>query len=115
MWQRLRTAIARKHLVDKGVRLTGVALATSGFAHFVAPSPFVAISRPVFPERTARWVKINGGSEAAIGLALIDSRTRVFGVIGLLVYGAHLTERAGMAVVRRYRAGNAVSEPTFAE
>ncbi|MFW0792014.1 hypothetical protein [Gordonia sp. CPCC 205333] len=112
---RLGEAIARSRVVDRGFKVGGVGLATSGFAHFVAPGPFVAISRFVFPEDTDNWVKVNGASEAAIGLALLDSRTRTAGVIGLLVYCAYLGDRAATAITGQLRAGGQVSEPTFAD
>lgn len=82
-------------------RISGIALAASGVAHLVAPRPFVAISKPFFPEDTEKWVAINGGSEAVIGLALVDKRTRTVGIIGLLTYGVYLGDRIiGFALAR---------------
>lgn len=114
MFNRTRRVIARLDLVDRSFRAFGIASASSGFAHFVAPKPFIAISAPIFPEDTEKWVKINGASEAAIGLALLDRRTRPFGVIGLLAYGAYLGERAGSAVLR-YARDDELTEPSFAD
>lgn len=115
MLNRLRGTAARLDLVDRGFRTFGVASAASGVAHFIAPSPFMAISKPIFPDDTAKWVKVNGASEAVVGLALIDRRTRAFGVVGLLVYGVHLGDRAGAALLRYARRGETISEPTFTD
>lgn len=115
MLNRVRSTVARLDLIDRGVRAFGVASATSGLAHFIAPSPFTAISKPIFPEDTAKWVKVNGASEAVVGLALINQRTRALGVVGLLVYGIHLGDRTGTAILRYARRGEEISEPTFTD
>lgn len=78
---------------DVLARVSGIVLAASGLAHLVAPRPFVLISKPFFPEKTEKWVVINGLSEAAIGLALIERRSRSVGVVALLAYGVYLAER----------------------
>lgn len=115
MLNRMTSTVARLDLIDRGFRAFGVASATSGLAHFVAPRPFAAISKPLFPEDTAKWVKVNGASEAIVGLALINRRTRAFGVVGLLVYGVHLGEHTGTAILRYARRGEEISEPTFTD
>lgn len=95
---RVRARIAALDLVDMLFRLVGAGLASAGLSHFVAPRLFGWISRPVFPEDTGKWVKVNGAAETGIGLALLDRRTRLAGVAGALVYVAYLGERAVTAI-----------------
>lgn len=94
MLNRTRRFIAKADPIGLAFRAGGVTLASTGVAHFVVPRPFVFITKPVFPEDTGKWVKVNGASETAIGLALMERRTRVIGVIGSLVYLAYLGDRA---------------------
>lgn len=94
----LRRLTAKTDPVGRAFRVGGVMLASSGFAHFVAPRSFGAISKPVFPDDTGKWVKINGASEAAIGLALMRRQTRVVGIVSSLVYVAYLGDRAVTAL-----------------
>ncbi|BBZ26476.1 membrane protein [Mycolicibacterium madagascariense] len=68
----------------------GVALAGTGAAHFVRPDLFEGVTKAAFPKDTARYLKINGGLETAIGLGLAVPKTRKLAVIGLLGYGAYL-------------------------
>lgn len=95
---RVTRRIAALNLVDMAFRVAGVSLTSAGLAHFVAPKLFAWITRPVFPEDTGQWVKVNGAAETGIGLALLDRRTRTAGVIGALVYVAHLGSRAVTAI-----------------
>lgn len=68
----------------------GVALAGTGAAHFVRPELFEGITKAAFPKDTARYLKINGGLETALGLGLAVPTTRKLAVIGLLGYGGYL-------------------------
>ncbi|CRK56040.1 hypothetical protein [Alloactinosynnema sp. L-07] len=74
-------------------RLLGISLALTGAAHFVVPKAFESVSRMAFPEETGRWIKRNGATELAIGLALTADRTRTAGAVGLVAYGAWLGSR----------------------
>ncbi|WP_436496319.1 hypothetical protein [Actinokineospora sp. HUAS TT18] len=74
-------------------RLLGISIALTGAAHFVAPQVFEPVSRLAFPEDTGQWIKRNGATEVAIGLALAGGRTRKAGVVGLAAYGAWLGSR----------------------
>lgn len=98
MLTRVRRFIAAVDPIGLAFRGAGVSLTASGLAHFVAPRPFEFISKPVFPEDTEKWVRINGASETAIGLAMLERRTRVLGVIGSLVYVVYLGDRAVAAL-----------------
>ncbi|MCF8571682.1 hypothetical protein L5G32_15530 [Gordonia sp. HY002] len=90
-------------LTDKLVRLSGMAIALSGAAHFATPRLFVAISKSLFPNDTEKWVAINGASEAAIGLAIIERRTRPVGAVALGAYSIYLGDRLIADVQRRHR------------
>lgn len=90
-------------LADVGLRVSGVVLAASGVAHFVAPRPFIFISKPIFPEDTEKWVKRNGAAETAIGVALISKQTRAAGFVGLIAYGVYLGDRLVCYVRARVR------------
>lgn len=79
---------------SKLTSIAGLGLAATGVAHFVAPQLFMGITKPVFPENTSTWVKRNGASELAIGLAIAVPVTRKLGLAGLTAYGAHLGRRA---------------------
>lgn len=82
---------------SKLTSLAGLGLAATGAAHFVAPQLFEPITKPVFPEDTSTWIKRNGASELAIGLAIAVPATRKLGLVGLAAYGAHLGARAAAA------------------
>lgn len=88
-------------------QLFGGALAASGLAHFAAPKPFAAISRPFFGDETSRYVKVNGASETAIGLAIAYQPTRVLGFAGLAAYGVYLGDRVVDYGRRRFTGGAA--------
>lgn len=90
-------------LFSFGLRSIGVVIAGSGLAHFVAPTPFVAISKPIFPEDTEKWVQVNGASELAIGTALAVKQTRPIGVVGLIAYGVYLGDNVVKYVATRFR------------
>lgn len=88
-------------------KLFGGAFAAGGLAHFAAPAPFEAISRPFFGADTPRAVKINGASETAIGLAIAYQPTRVLGFAGLAAYGVYLGDRIVAYGRRRISGGSA--------
>ncbi|GED96648.1 hypothetical protein [Gordonia crocea] len=78
---------------DAVITVIGWVLIVSGLLHFAVPRPFRAISKPLFGKKTSTYVKINGASEAAIGLALTTKQTRVAGLAGLAAYGVYLGDR----------------------
>jgi len=67
-------------------RKIGLGLAATGIAHFVAPDAFVGITKSAFPNDTEEWVKRNGATETALGVAILLPKTRKLGVLGLLGY-----------------------------
>lgn len=70
--------------------LLGAGIALTGMAHFIAPKIFVPITEGAFPDDTDKWIKVNGASETAIGLAIAAPATRKLGFAGLGVYTAWL-------------------------
>jgi len=64
----------------------GFLVSALGAAHFAAPDAFEEVTRPLFPENTADWVKRNGATEVAIGAAMMLKPTRKLGVAALLGY-----------------------------
>ena len=54
----------------------GLALTVSGVAHLVCPPAFEPVNRLAFKNNIRAHVLINGSIEAALGLALLNSRTR---------------------------------------
>jgi hypothetical protein len=74
-------------------KLIGWGIAGTGLAHFVVPQAFESITKPAFPENTREWIYANGASETLIGLAISDSRTRVYGLAGLAAYVGFLGSR----------------------
>lgn len=103
MRSRILRAVRRVSVVDAIFRLIGLVLVATGLAHLVLPRLFARITAPVFPENTTAWVRVNGLSEAAIGVALAGRRTRLSGLIGSIVYLLHLTDHAIAAVLRWVR------------
>ncbi len=75
------------------VRATGIALAATGGAHFVAPEIFEDLTQAAFPEDTETWIKRNGATEVALGLGLVSRRTRKLATLGLVGYIGHLAFR----------------------
>lgn len=74
----------------RAAKLTGLAIAATGLAHFARPQLFEPITVPAFPQNTRRHIYTNGGLETVIGLALAGRKTRKLGLAGLLGYGAYL-------------------------
>jgi uncharacterized membrane protein len=70
-------------------RLSGLAIASVGLAHFAKPEAFEAITKSAFPDNTRQHVAINGGIETLIGVALAAPRTRRLAVIGSVGYLAY--------------------------
>ncbi|RFU40334.1 hypothetical protein DZF91_17640 [Actinomadura logoneensis] len=75
------------------IRKAGIALAVTGAAHFAAPRLFEPISRAGFPHDTELWIKRNGATELALGLALVPRRTRRAGLVGVAAYFGWLGTR----------------------
>ncbi|BBY17996.1 hypothetical protein [Mycolicibacterium litorale] len=82
----------------RAAKLTGLALAGTGLAHFARPQLFEPITVPAFPQNTRRHIYTNGSIETLVGLALAGRKTRKLGVAGLLGYLAYL---AGNTVRKR--------------
>ena len=68
----------------------GLAVAATGVSHFVKPELFESITAPAFPDNTRRAIFINGGIETAIGLGLLNAKTRKAALYGGLGYLAYL-------------------------
>lgn len=75
-------------------RLSGLALAGTGVAHFVNPQLFEPITESAFPNNTRQHVYTNGGIETALGLGLIARQTRPLAIVGSLGYLAYLGSNA---------------------
>ncbi|MFC4911782.1 hypothetical protein [Actinomadura gamaensis] len=75
------------------LRKAGIALAATGAAHFAAPKMFEPISRVGFPQDTEAWIKRNGATELALGLALTTKKTRRAGLVGVAAYFGWLGAR----------------------
>ncbi|MQY07845.1 hypothetical protein [Actinomadura macrotermitis] len=75
------------------LRAAGLVLAATGAAHFAAPKAFEPISRLPFPNDTDAWIKRNGATELALGLAVSLKKTRKIGVAGTVAYTAWLGAR----------------------
>jgi hypothetical protein len=78
-------------------KLIGLGMAGTGLAHFVVPQAFESITKLAFPENTREWTYANGASETLIGLALSNSRSRVYGLIGVVAYVGFLGRRVVQA------------------
>lgn len=76
------------------LRFAGLALAATGAAHFAAPKAFEPISKLAFPNDTQAWIKRNGATELALGLALTTDRTRKAGLVGVAAYTLWLGARS---------------------
>ncbi|MEO5876024.1 MAG: hypothetical protein ABIS86_09335 [Streptosporangiaceae bacterium] len=75
-------------------RTAGILLAVTGVAHLVTPKPFEMITKPLFPENTAAWVRRNGLTELVLGVAVAVPQTRRAGLAGFGVYSGWLGRRA---------------------
>ena len=81
------------------IRAAGLLVAATGAAHLVRPSAFESITKVAFPDDTQTWIKRNGATEFAIGMALAVPKLRKLGTLGLLGYLGFLGSR-GRAVTR---------------
>lgn len=72
--------------VGRMLRITGLLIAITGIAHFVAPQLFKDITKVAFPEDTDEWIKRNGAIETAIGSTIAIEKTRKLGLLGLGAY-----------------------------
>ncbi|MBJ7457665.1 MAG: hypothetical protein JHD02_00610 [Thermoleophilaceae bacterium] len=68
------------------LRITGLLIALTGIAHFIAPQLFKDITRVAFPENTDDWIKRNGAIETAVGTSIACTKTRKLGFLGLGAY-----------------------------
>jgi uncharacterized membrane protein len=73
-----------------GITVAGLSLVGAGLGHFVAPQVFESFTKPAFPNDTARYIKINGTIETALGVALLVPQTRKLAALGGLGYVAYL-------------------------
>jgi uncharacterized membrane protein len=64
----------------------GRALTMSGVAHLVCPPAFEPVNRLAFKDNIRAHVLINGSIEAALGLALLNARTRPAALAATLAY-----------------------------
>lgn len=74
--------------------LAGLSLVGAGLGHFAAPQVFESFTKPAFPNDTARYIKINGTIETALGVALLVPKARKLAAIGGLGYIAYLGANA---------------------
>ncbi|MFD0692374.1 hypothetical protein [Actinomadura fibrosa] len=75
------------------IRAAGLVLAATGAAHFAVPKAFEPISKAAFPQDTEAWIKRNGATELALGLAMATDRTRKAGLAGVALYTLWLGAR----------------------
>ncbi|MFG1929224.1 hypothetical protein ACGFK1_01010 [Mycobacterium sp. NPDC048908] len=64
----------------------GLALTVSGIAHLLCPAAFEPVNRLAFKDNIRAHVLINGSIEAALGIALLNSRTRQAALAATLAY-----------------------------
>jgi uncharacterized membrane protein len=67
-------------------RYGGFVLAGIGLAHYAKPEAFESLTRMAFHDDVRQHTLINGGIEAALGVALANRPTRRIAVVGLLGY-----------------------------
>ena len=72
------------------LRITGLLIALTGIAHFIAPQYFKDITKVAFPEDTDDWIMRNGAIETALGTSIACSKTRKLGFLGLGAYAGWL-------------------------
>jgi uncharacterized membrane protein len=72
------------------LKLTGISIALTGIAHFIAPQYFKDLTKVAFPEDTDAWIQKNGAIETAIGAAITLKPTRKLGFLGLGAYAGWL-------------------------
>ena len=77
---------SKRKLSERWALFGGLALTLSGVAHLVCPPAFEAVNRLAFKDNIRAHVLINGSIEAALGLALLNSRTRRPALAATLAY-----------------------------
>lgn len=97
---KVRTAVTESNSPNLIATIGGAGLAATGLAHFVAPDAFRGITEQAFPKNTDRFLKINGAFETVVGTLIAVPKTRKAGLIGLGLYGAHLTSNLALARLR---------------
>lgn len=88
--------------LSSGVLATGVGggLALVGVSHFLFPGLWRALSAVPFPRNTARWVRVNGFAESALGVAIVVPRSRRVGVRLAGAYGVLVSVRFALGAMR---------------
>ena len=71
---------------EKWAVVAGLALSASGIAHLLYPPAFESVNRMAFKDHIRAHVLINGGIEAGLGSALLNSRTRRAAVVATVAY-----------------------------
>jgi uncharacterized membrane protein len=71
-------------------RVSGLALAGAGAAHFTSPQLFEPITKSAFPHNTRQQVYTNGAIETALGLGFSTRQTRSLAIVGFIGYVAYL-------------------------
>jgi uncharacterized membrane protein len=69
--------------------IAGLAFLASGVAHLLWPRAFDEVNRMAFNDNIRTHVLVNGSTEAALGLALLGSRTRRAAWVATAVYLAY--------------------------
>ena len=77
---------SKRKLSQRWALFGGLALTVSGVAHLVFPPVFEPVNRLAFKDNIRAHVLINGSIEAALGLALLNSRTRRAALAATLAY-----------------------------
>jgi uncharacterized membrane protein len=75
-------------------RLSGLALAGIGVAHFTSPQLFEPIAKSAFPGKTRQHIYTNAGIETALGLGFANRQTRGLATVGSIGYLAYLAGNA---------------------
>ena len=75
---------------NRVARVSGLALAGAGLAHFTSPRLWELITKSAFPRNTRQHVYTKGGIETTLGLGFSSSRqTRSLAIVGLIGYLAY--------------------------
>ncbi|MBI2691940.1 MAG: hypothetical protein HYX29_08365 [Solirubrobacterales bacterium] len=68
------------------LRITGLLIALTGIAHFIAPQMFKELTKVAFPEDTDDWIMRNGAIETVLGASIAMQKSRKLGFLGLGAY-----------------------------
>lgn len=74
---------------NRVARVSGLALAGAGLAHFTSPRLWEPITKSAFPRNTRQHVNTNGGIETTLGLGFSIRQTRSLAIVGLIGYLAY--------------------------